>query len=60
MSLIAQVSRLYNKVGNAKVLYIFSLMCFWAWEVHKVLVIIPIIWRNFVTLTVISFHAGIK
>jgi len=28
-SLIAQDSHPYNKMGNTKVLYIFSLVCFW-------------------------------
>ena len=49
LSPITQVSHLYNKVGNTKVLYIFNLVGFWTWEGLKILVIIPIIWRNFVT-----------
>ena len=35
-SLIAQVSHPYNKVGNAKMFRIFSLVCFWAAESFKV------------------------
>ena len=45
----------YNKVGNAKVLYIFSLVCFLTGEGFKGLLIIPVIWKNFYILTVISF-----
>jgi len=29
-SLIARVSHPYNKVGNAKVLHVFSVVCFWS------------------------------
>ena len=54
-SLIAQVSHPYNKVGNAKAFYIFSLVCFWTCWVFEVLLIILIIGRNFDILTVIYF-----
>ena len=45
----------YKKAGNAKALYIFSIVCFWTWEGFKVLLIIPVIWRNVDILTVIYF-----
>ena len=53
-SLIVQFSHPHNKVGNVKVLYIFSIACFWTWEDFKFLLIIPIIWRNFDILPGIS------
>jgi hypothetical protein len=36
-------------------LYIFSLECFWSWEVFNVLLIIPVIWRGFDILEARSF-----
>jgi len=60
-SLIAQVSHPGNKVGNAKMLYIYSLVCFWTTEAFKVLliiiiiIIIPVILVNLDILTAIFF-----
>jgi len=55
-SLIAQVLHPHNRVGNSRVLHIFSLVCFWTCENFKVLLIIPVIWRNVDNVIVIFFH----
>jgi hypothetical protein len=52
---IAQVSQQINKVGNAKVLYIFNPVRFWNSGGFKFLLINPSIWRNLDILTVKSF-----
>jgi hypothetical protein len=52
---IAQVSHLYNRVGNAKVIYVFSVVCFWIWEGFEITLIILVIWWNFDSLTVMYF-----
>ena len=55
LSPIAQVSHLYNRVGNTKVFYVFIVVYFWIWEGFEITLIIPVIWRNFGTITVTSF-----
>jgi hypothetical protein len=55
-SLISQVLHPHNKAGNAKVLLIFNVVCFWTCENFKVLLIIPVNWRDVDNLTVIFFH----
>ena len=52
---VAQDSHPYNTAGDAEVLYIFSLACFWTWEGFEFLLIIPVIWRDFDIVAIISF-----
>jgi hypothetical protein len=59
-SLIAQVSHPGNKAGNAKMLCIYSLVCFWTSEAFKVLLTIPVIWINLDILTATFFHSRMK
>ena len=59
-SLIAQVSHPGNRVGNAKMVYIYSLVCFWTSEASKFLLIIPVILINLDILTANFFHSHMK
>ena len=52
--------RIRNKLGSARALYIFSVVCYWTGGGFQVLLIISIIWRTFDILTVITFYSGVK
>jgi uncharacterized protein with PQ loop repeat len=52
---LPQVVHVYNKVGNAKVLYISSLIWLVASAGFKVLLMFSISWRNFDILAVMYF-----
>ena len=56
-TLFPHVSHPYNKLGSAKAIYIFGVVCFWTGGGGKVkfLLIISITWRTFDIWTVITF-----
>jgi hypothetical protein len=59
-SLTAQVSHPGNKVGNTKMFYIYSQVCFRTSEAFKVLLIFPVILINLHNLTAIFPHSRMK
>jgi hypothetical protein len=52
---IVQFSLPYKRVSKAKVLYICTLVCFWTFVGLKIVLIRPVIFKNFEILTSISY-----
>jgi hypothetical protein len=53
---IVQFSLPYKRVGKAKVLYICIVVCFWTFDGLKIVLMRPVIFKNFEILTSISFY----
>jgi hypothetical protein len=53
---IVQFSLPYKRVGKAKVFFVCILVCLWTFDGLKIVLMRPVIFKNFEILTSISFY----